>query len=64
MELKDFIATPLDNKKFQLIIERDKKIDPVWKQFNKGVISRDEYIAIWEQIHRVYKRKLKELDNE
>ncbi len=64
MELKDFIPSLFDKEEYKLIIEKHKKLAPIWAKFNKGVITRDEYIAIWEQIHRVYDKKIKELDNE
>ncbi len=64
MKLKDFIPSLFDKEEYKLIIERNKKLSPIWAKFNKGVISRDEYIALWEQIHRVYNKKIKELENE
>ncbi len=64
MELRDLIPSLFDKEEYKLIIERNEKIDPLWKQFNKGVISRDDYIDKHDQIIETYKQKIKELYDE
>ncbi len=61
MEIKDLVATQAELLEYDLIIERNSKIEPVEKRFKSGEISRNEYIDTYEWIIRVYDRKIKEL---
>ncbi len=64
MTIKDFLPTNADILEYDLIMERNKEIGIIYRKFNASIINKNEYMAIKEQILRVYDRKIKDLYDE
>ncbi len=64
MTIKDFLPKNADILEYDLIMERNKEIGTIYRKFNASIINKNEYMAIKEQIIRVYDRKIKDLYDE
>ncbi len=54
MELKDLIPTIFDKLEYKYRQQRHKEIDIIWKKFNKGDITREEYKEEFNKIEELY----------
>ncbi len=61
METKDIIAKMKDLKEYDLIIERNSEIEPLWNQLQKGEISGQEYHDKYNIILEKYDKKIREV---